>query len=229
MSSRSPIAIDEWYHCYSRGIDRREAFSDARDYQRFVELLYLCNSDNKDIRIHRSDMGRRALSRVFETPRGSPLVAIGAFCLMPNHYHVLLKEIVESGISTFMQKVGTAYTMYFNKRRERIGNLFVGPFKSRHIHNDAYIQRVIDYIHCNPADLYEPKWKQGEVRDPARLEKKLLAYPYSSFNAFADRSHACRSIIDTEIFEIYRSVSPTRMIADSAAYYKEVFAVKARP
>src|SRR3989344_6748269 len=116
-----PFAWGEWYHCYNRGVEKRITFEDTRDYHRFLELLYLANDE---MPLRREDVGELALGDVLLTPRGKRLVAIGAFCLMPNHFHLVLKEIVEGGITSFMRKMGTAYTLYFNARHGRGGNLF---------------------------------------------------------------------------------------------------------
>lgn len=110
---KTMFAVGEWYHCYSRGVDKRIVYEDERDYLRFLEQLYLANSG---VPLRRDDIGTRDFEEILQIPRKEPLVAIGAFCLMPNHFHLVLKEIVEDGITTFMQKLGTAYAMYFNAR-----------------------------------------------------------------------------------------------------------------
>lgn len=176
------FAPDEWYHCFTRGVDKRKVFMDEHDGERFQMLLYVCNSDKP---IHLSNMSHemrqgRALPHVLTLERGRPLVDIGSYCLMPNHPHLLLRETDYGGISAFMQKLLTAYTMYFNKRYSRTGALFSGRFKAVHIANDSHFRRVINYIHANPAELYEPGWKKGTVRDHARLKQRLLSYQFSS-------------------------------------------------
>ena len=77
-----PFAVDEWYHCYNRGIEKRVSFEDARDYYRFLELLYLANDE---VPLRRNDIGIRKFEEVLKIPRGKRMVSIGAFCLMPNH------------------------------------------------------------------------------------------------------------------------------------------------
>ena len=146
---------------------------------------------------------------------------------MHNHFHLLLKEIVEGGISTFMHKVGTAYTMYFNIKNERTGNLFNKPFKSRHVLVDRYFQHVINYIHCNPAELYEPGWKHGVVKNMKQLHKKLLAYPYSSFDAHSDTRNRLRPILGKEVFDIAKQTPPGQMLQEALEYYAQ--AGKATP
>lgn len=148
---KTQFAIGEWYHCYNRGVDKRITYEDSLDYFRFLEQLYLANSE---LPLRRDDIGPQDFEKILKIPRDETLVAIGAFCLMPNHFHLVLKEIMEGGITMFMQKLGTAYTMYFNARYERVGSLFVKPFRSKHIDTDRYFQYLINYLHCNPAELY---------------------------------------------------------------------------
>lgn len=213
-----PFTPDEWYHIYNRGVDKRITFESKRDYERFLQNLYLNNTTE---RLHRSDLGSSSTEKILSIPRSEPLVDVGAFCLMPNHYHLLLKEVRPGGISAFMHKLGTAYTSYFNIKNERTGNLFMKPFRSRHIPDDIYFQHVINYIHCNPAELFEPGWKNGEVRDIKQLKNKLLVYPYSSLAAHIDTSNQLKPILDEKIFEIARQVPPEQMLKEALEYYSQ--------
>src|SRR3989344_9520644 len=127
MTTRSPFGTDEWYHCYCRGVDKRKVFLDQKDYKRFLLSLHVCNGP---LSVHISNLWR---NKNFEdimrsSFQDTPLVEIGAYCLMPNHFHLLLKELEEGGISLFMQKVLTGYTMYFNKKYDRKGALFANSF-----------------------------------------------------------------------------------------------------
>ena len=214
---RDPFAINEWYHCYSRGIDKRRTFTSRSDYERFLGLLYICN-DQKTV--HRSDRRRWSLADIVETKHEKPLVALGAFCLMPNHFHLLVKEITDGGISSFMRKLGTAYAMYFNIKYERAGNLFAKPFRSRHVADDSYLQHVLQYIHCNPAEIFEPYWKEGKVKNMVALEEKLLSYPYSSFGAFTEASTPLRKILDESIFEVETQLAPQKILSETRKYYE---------
>lgn len=218
MVTRIPFALNEWYHCFNRGIDKRIVFEERSDYERFLQLLYLCNSDH---RMHRSDLLSHTTEEIVAIPRGNPLVGIGAFCLMTNHIHLLLQEKTEGGISLFMQKLGTAYTMYFNKKNQRTGNLFMRPFRSRHVGQDEYFQQLVHYIHCNPAELYERSWKKGLVKNLAALEKGLLSYRYSSLGAYEQKNHVLHSILDAGVFQIAHRESVAKMVHDAHAYYAE--------
>ena len=215
---KTQFSVDEWYHCYSRGVDKRISFEDARDYRRFLEQLYLANSETP---LRRDDIASQNFERILQVQRHGALVSVGAFCLMPNHFHLVLKEILEGGITKFMQKLGTAYTMYFNRRYERTGNLFVKPFRSRHVHDDRYFQHLINYVHCNPAELYEPGWETGNSKDLPVLTEQLVKYPYSSLGAYEDARLPIRAILDDSVFAVARTVPAVQMIREAREYYLE--------
>ena len=119
----------------------------------------------------------------------TPLVAIGAFCLMPNHFHIYATPLVEDGISKFMQRVQTAYTMYFNEKHDRSGALLQGTFKARHVTNEQYAKYLFSYIHLNPAKLRDPLWKERSAREYASLREFIRTYPYSSLAEYLSSEH----------------------------------------
>jgi len=222
--NRARIAPDEWYHCYSRGVDKRTTFEDERDYKYFVQLLYLCNSSDP---IQRSDLSPRKHNQPFTSKRGTALVSIGTYCLMPNHFHLLLKDCTDGGdgISRFMQKLGIAYTSYFNKRRERVGNLFVKPFRSRYVEDNRYFMRVAQYIHFNPIEIFEPEWKKGIVSDLLATETKLQEYQFSSLPDYLHTKHRPEhSVLDTESQSLIASgqMPLKAALAEMKEYYESL-------
>jgi putative transposase len=106
--------------------------------------------------------------------RGDQLVRIGAYCLMPNHFHLLLTEQEEAGISSFMQKLSTGYTMYFNKRNERTGVLFQGKYKSKHADEDRYLKYLISYIHLNPEIPHDAYSSYLDYMGHDRIESVII-------------------------------------------------------
>lgn len=219
MAKRNvPFAVGEWYHCYNHSVEDRISFADTRDYHRFLELLYLANDTSP---LRRDEIDTHKFEEVLTIPRDKKLVAIGAFCLMPNHFHLVLKEVSEGGISAFMQKIGTAYTMYFNSRHGRMGNLFLKPFRSRHVSTDRYFQHLINYVHCNPAVLYEPTWKTSTIVDPQFLGERIAAYPYSSLSAHTSAHTPISTILDEEIFSIVHRVPIQKMLQEALKYYAD--------
>ena len=164
----------EFYHIYNRGTEKRKIFLSKRDYQRFLLLLYYCNSD--------SNVVLRLEEQLFSPKsRKEPLVDICFYCLMPNHFHLLIREKIEGGVSRFMQKLSIGYTMYFNKLHERNGVLFQGKFKATHANNDRYLKYLISYIHLNPVKLIDPQWKENGISDRKKAEEYLTRYSGSSY------------------------------------------------
>ncbi len=214
----SPFSVGEWYHCYNHSIEGREAFTDSKDYFRFLELLYLANDESP---LRRDDLGVRTFEEILTTHRGKPLVAISAFCLMPDNFHLVLHEVVEGGITSFMRKVGTAYTLYFNSRHKRIGNLFLKPFRSRHVPADRAVQNLISYVHAHPAVLYELKWSTHHIVDPQYLEEHLTAYPYSSLGLHTGTRTLSSPILGGQKPGAWRSVPLQRMLQEARRYSAE--------
>jgi len=201
MGRNLTFAPGEFYHIYNRGTEKRKIFLSARDHERFLSLLYLANGEE------RVDMKRqgRTLSELMLQDKGKKLVEVCAYCLMPNHFHLILKEIDEGGISKFMQQIITGYTMYFNKNYERSGALFQGKFKSEHAKNDRYLKYLIAYLHLNPIKLFDSNWKENGIRDRKRAEKFLDGYIYSSFLDYCGNDRVEKSILSFESLPDYTS------------------------
>lgn len=184
---RVAFASGEYYHLYNRGVDKRTVFTCEAEYKRFASYLRVLN----DARAPRLtyNIRRDHLLEAKPLKMREPLVAIGAYCLMPNHFHIYATPLVEGGISKFMQRLQTAYTMYFNEKHERSGSLFQGTFKARHVHDDAYAKYLFSYIHLNPAKLKEPEWKSLRARDLRGLRAFLRTYKFSSLGEYMRKEH----------------------------------------
>lgn len=179
MSRPFSFSEGEYYHVFNRGVEKRLVFTSPNDKSRFQKLLYLCNGTEA---VHLSTV-REIFSGipVYQINRGKPITAIGAYCLMGSHFHLLIRELVDGGISQFMQKLMTAYTMYFNIRNERSGSLFEGRFRARHAHSDEYLKYLYSYIHLNPVEHIEPAWRNKGIKNMPRVKKYLKDYRHSSF------------------------------------------------
>lgn len=189
----------EFYHVYNRGVDKRPIFLDDSDYQRFVSLLYVANT-NKSISF--KDL-LRTNKNPFEITTSDHLVSIGAYCLMPNHYHILTTPLVENGLSMFMQKLSTAYSMYFNKKYQRTGALFEGKFKSQLATEDRYLKYLFSYIHLNPVKLVQSDWKEVGIKNKQSVSKYLQEYRYSSYVDMLGVQRAEAVILKREAFPDY--------------------------
>ena len=155
--------------------------------------------------------------KLHEIDRGEPLVAIGAYCLMPNHFHLLVKEISAGGISKFMEKLGTGYSMYFNKKNGRTGFLFQGNFKAEHVDSDEYLKYLFAYIHLNPVKLIEAEWKETGIRDKQRAQKYLGQYRYSSYRDYLGEGTDESLILSKTEFPEY--FTATRDFSDYISYW----------
>lgn len=171
---KQAFAPGEYYHLYNRGTEKRLIFIDERDYDYFLFLMYICNTI-KSIKL-------RDVSQNFD--REETIVDIGAYCLMPNHFHILVREKNEGGISKYMLKLMTGYSMYFNKKYKRTGKLYEGVFKSIHANKDTYLKYIYSYIHLNPAKLIDKNWKENKNRNTDDLLRYVFSYPHSSLQEY---------------------------------------------
>mgnify|MGYP005642564509 CR=1 FL=1 len=198
---KTSFIVGEYYHVYNRGVDKRVIFNDNNDYRRFMALLYLCNgTESVVMRPLHNYQGVPLVVKIFSFERGEQLVDIGSYCLMPNHFHILVTERVEGGISQFMEKLATAYVMYFNTKNERRGSLFEGPFKVKHIDSDSYLNWVFSYIHLNPVKLVDSNWKESGISNPTAVKDFINDYKYSSYSDYflGDRTESV--ILNKETF-----------------------------
>jgi hypothetical protein len=184
--------------------------------------MLLCASNSKK-KIHLSNFSRQglALPRLLEIDR-DPLVTLGAYCLMPNHFHLLIRSTNSKDIPNFLQRVATGYSMYFNKKYERSGALFQGKFKSKRIDDDRYFKRVLNYIHANPVELFEPRFKEGIIRNRTKLNKTLEAYEFSSLPAYLGSSGINELITMEEVLPILEKALTVEDIIEEALVFADL-------
>jgi len=202
----------EYYHIYNRGNSKQKIFNDKEDYLRFISLLYISNSVES---FNLYDLNRDINFNIYEIERNNLLVNIGAFCLMPNHFHILITEKIEGGISKFMQKLSTAYSMYYNRKYKRNGSLFEGKFKSQYIDTDKYLKYLFSYIHLNPLKLIQKDWKEERIRNKKEAIDYLNKYSYSSYLDFMGEKRIQNKILNIEAFPKY--------FLNKASFVNEIF------
>ncbi|HTH93434.1 MAG TPA: transposase [Candidatus Paceibacterota bacterium] len=201
----------EYYHIYNRGNSKQVIFHDNEDYQRFREILFILNSTR---RFNIYDIKKQRIS-IENIDREKLLVAIGAFCLMPNHFHILITPLMENGASKFMHKISTSYSKYYNQKYKRTGSLFEGKFKAEHITNERYLKYIFSYIHLNPISLTEPRWKEHGIQDKKKVLNFLYYYIFSSYKDFSNPEHILIPVLNKEYFPNY---FPTKQF-----FKKEIF------
>lgn len=179
---RDPLVTDEIYHIYNRGVEKRMVFIEDTDYLRMVHNLFEFNDANPPLNLNyhftrqSSEIGFPKIKR---EPR-KLLVDLLAFCLMPNHYHLLVRQRIDGGITMFMRKLGVGYTNFFNEKYDRVGPLFQGKFKSILISQENHFIHLPYYIHLNPLDTKFPKWREQKIKFSKKALKFLENYRWSS-------------------------------------------------
>lgn len=163
------------YHVYNRGVEKRTIFVDDQDYAIFLHLLkyYLSPLNKKDVH-PMMKFQSFSVRKLYPLKNLNSEVELLAYCLMPNHFHLLIRQITKDGVTKLLRKISTTYAMYFNKRYKRVGYLFQGKYKAALVETDYYLLHLSRYIHLNPIDL------QGS--DP-------FNYEYSSYKYYLGKSH----------------------------------------
>ncbi len=158
------------YHIYNRGVEKRDIFLDDQDYAVFLHLLkyYLSPVDPKEIH-------PLLKFQNFSVVRPRPLrnlekeIDLVEYCLMPNHFHLILQQHALDGVTRLLKNISTTYAMYFNKRYKRVGYLFQGRYRAVLVENESYLLHLSRYIHLNPTEL---------------TGSHPVNYPYSSYKYF---------------------------------------------
>ena len=191
---------DGIYHIYNRGVEKRDIFIKDSDRIRFLYSLIVFNgTENADNERHYFEPNFSNLTEVGLRYSGQKkLVKIYAFVLMRNHYHLMLERVEDDGITTFMRKLGTGYTNYFNKKYERVGALFQGKYKAINLEEQRQFIYLPYYIHLNPLEIIEPEWKGGKISNLKNALKFLETYKWSSHLDYLGGKNF-PSILDTKL------------------------------
>lgn len=188
MPTRKENLINnEIYHIVIRGIEGIDIFRSEKDYYRAIHNLFEFNDFVSTNQLYRRSYSIDSRLRYDRTR--DLLVEVMSFCLMPNHIHLLLRQIKEDGIIKFMRKFGTGYANYFNKKYKRQGYLFQGRFRSIRVRNDNQLKSVFVYIHTNPAALIDFNWKEGNIKDSKEVMKFIENYKWSSYMDYLGRNN----------------------------------------
>lgn len=194
MSKRKEeLVIDEYYHVFSRGVDKRDIFLDEDDFERFLRTMREFNNKEPIGGLHMHQFHRDQLIKEFGSP--DPLVHIICYCLNPNHFHMVLEQVAERGIERFIQRIGTGYTKYFNARHRRSGVLFQGRFKAAHITTNEYLAHVSVYVNLNDRvhQLRSPasksSWKEyiqgmDDSHKDAMCKKQIILKQFQSLDEY---------------------------------------------
>jgi len=222
---KTPLIEGEYYHIYNRGNSKQEIFLDKEDYDRFIKLLYICNSEKKIN--FRKDIINKSIN-AFDFERGNQIVFVGAWVLIPNHFHIYItipkgrafgeKDNEKNSLNTislFINKVCTSYSMYFNRKYGRTGSLFEGRFKSVHIKDEVQAKHLFSYIHLNPVKLIQSDWKESGIKDKDSVLKFLSEYKWSSYQDYVGVRRKENKILNLDNF--------LNFFENSEIFKKEIF------
>lgn len=147
MSARKEAFVNgEFFHVYNRGVDKRIIYTDEYDIRRFFKSMVEFNTADPIGSLYENSFSKLG----GETPKSEGrLVNVVAYCLNPNHFHFILEQVTDGGISEFMKRLGGGYTNYFNNKYERNGSLFQGVFKSVHVDTNEYLMHLSAYVNLN--------------------------------------------------------------------------------
>lgn len=199
MRRKFPLVVGNIYHVYNRGVAKCTICEEDADFWRFLQGLCLFNDIKSATNVlwqlekKRGRLTLNVLKDYVVNPdtERKPLVRIMAYCIMGNHYHLLVEEFQEGGITQFMHKLGLGYARYFNNKYERVGSLFQDKFKNVLVDDERYLQYLLVYINVlNPAQHLEPDWKERGIQDMPAVLQYTESYPWSTHQEYLGKRNS---------------------------------------
>lgn len=215
------FAQDQIYHIFNRGVASQTIFLSQRHYSRFLQLIDYYRFANTPVSFsHLMKTPTEIKQQVFENliKENKLQIEVLSFCLMPNHFHLLLKQILEKGIVKFMGNVQNSYVKYLNIKEKRVGPLFQSAFKAKIIETEEQLLHVSRYIHLNPVTAYLIK------------QEKLIEYPWSSLSSYLNNNNIFpkKLFVNTKIINIFFKTQENHkeFIFDQVEYQRELAKIK---
>ena len=204
------VSPGEYYHIFNRGVNKQSIFLDDFDKVRFLFLVLFFQSSITFPQIGRviSSYVKHSVfdidDAVIKEIVKSRFVEVTSFCLMPNHFHILLKEVEDGGIARYMQRVLNSYSKYFNTKYKKSGHLFQGPYRVVHVQDDRQLMHLSAYIHKNPKKLVRSK--NGE-----------MTYKWSSYQDIAKENRWGGLLIYSIIVDRFKDGDEYEVFVKSSA------------
>ena len=202
-----PYVNDHFYHIYNRGSEKRPIFENQRDYQRFLKTLRYYQIEGPKPRFSRFPS-----PLVNKLDESKQIVEIIAYCLMPNHFHLLIKQLKDGGITEFVGKLSNSYTKYYNTKNNRVGHLFQGEFKAVIIESDEQLTHVSRYLHLNPY--------------VACLTKEVDQYKWTSYREYIDQGFPGLCSKEEVLSHFKGPQDYQQFVLDQASYALEIEFIK---
>ena len=210
------LATEHVYHIYNRGVERRHIFTDSREYKRFVDTMTYYQYANPVIRYSKYlQQPLEVRKNILDDLRSHPkVIDLYAYCLMPNHFHFLIRQQNDKGISQYLSNISNSFSKYFNTKHIRVGPLLQGTFKAVLIETDNELLHVSRYIHINP------------VASLVIAIEKLDQYPWSSFSDYLGKT-LCPVTTTTPVLSHFSSSQTYReFVYDQVAYAQTLEKIK---
>ena len=212
-----PIVTNEIYHVFNRGVASQPTFFNKRDYDRALESFFYYQNSKPPIKYSRFlSLPVKQRTEILQdlSKKKNYLVEIISYCLMPNHFHFLLRQIQEECIAKFMSNFTNIYTRYINTKLERAGPLFTGKFKSVRIETQKQLLHVSRYIHLNPYTSFVVKSFEG-----------LQKYHYSSFPEFIGRTSLALCSKEDVLVDFKTIKQYKQFVYDEADYQRALYRI----
>lgn len=212
-----PLVTEQYYHIYNRGINKQPIYRDKRDYKRFINIMRYYQYLQPPLRYSKFLLlNTEDQILIMQTLKNKQkLVSINCYCLMPNHFHLIVKQHLDNGISKFISNVQNSYVRCFNTKYKGIGPLLQGRFKSVLIEDENQLLHTHRYVHLNPYSSYI-----------IENISEISSYDWSSFREYINQ--ASNSFCDKElILNRFKSVNEyIKFIIDQADYQRILNTIK---
>lgn len=199
-----------YYHIYNCGVEKRTIFENERDFQRFLDVIDFYLYDQKISFAQFQELkgeAKQTYKHINPLTDDKLRVSLIAYCLMPNHFHFVLKQKKENGITSFISDISNSHSRYFNIKYDRLGKLYQGPFKAKQLGDEQSILNVTRYVHINP-----PESKRTNPNGALKPEN----YPYSSYQIWINPTF--EDVLPPELS--YSEISRFRRNVGGASGYK---------
>jgi len=213
-----PLVSNEYYHVFNRGHASSPVFLNKRHYEKFIDILLYYRNLLPPLRYSKFlqlDINERKALLEDLAIKKEFLIDIVAYCLMPNHFHLLVKQNVDSGIQRFLYLVSSSYSHYFNLKNNQKGSLFEGRFRAVHISNDDQLMHLSRYIHLNPYSSYV-----------VRTIDETFSYPYSSLLEYIDGISVVANSAEIVLSQFKNLEKYKEFVLDRADYQRTLETIK---
>ncbi|MBI3671656.1 transposase [Candidatus Azambacteria bacterium] len=195
------LTNNEYYHVFNRGTDKRNVFLDREDLDRFIQSMNVFNSVSTVGSIYEHSLAKKQLGdSISKLKNYDKLVEFIAYCLNPNHYHFILKQVSDNGIQKFMHKLSIGYSLYFNKKNDRSGSLFQGRYKAIHINSNEYLLHLSAYVNLNDRvhqinrlgdSISKSSWDEYSGEDDDHIcEKDIILKQFDNIDQYRNFSES---------------------------------------